>query len=126
MNSQTGELRKFNKDECQFSYRHSFFKTKEGKSFAILRVALSLKKNGTLNKEYKDIKLYEKEKGIVLKTPEDVRQAVLSFVHKNFQILQSLARLAHFLKTQSFHASAITTFLKNFPTCRFLMHQKER
>jgi UDP-N-acetylmuramate dehydrogenase len=61
MHKDTGELRRFTNTECEFSYRMSFFKMKEGKKYIITRVAFALTKTGTLNTSYKDIQNYIQE-----------------------------------------------------------------
>ncbi len=58
LNTETMKTSKMTNEECLFGYRNSFFKSKEGKKFVILNVAFSLKRNGKLNTQYKDIEDY--------------------------------------------------------------------
>ncbi len=68
--------------ECQFGYRDSFFKTKEGKKYIVVGVNFILQKQGVLHKEYKDIQDYEKEHGPI-ESLEALRQAVIAVrMHK--------------------------------------------
>ena len=53
-----GKLRQLTNAECRFAYRDSIFKKPEGKSLIVTRVAFALKKGGTSNLEYKDLKNY--------------------------------------------------------------------
>ncbi len=48
----TGKIKKFNKDECEFGYRSSIFKTREKGKFFITHVTFRLSKNPRLNLNY--------------------------------------------------------------------------
>ncbi len=65
------------KDECDFGYRDSIFKKKDGDSFIITRIALLLKKDGAVNADYKDTRDYFKTRAITNPTLEDVRRAIM-------------------------------------------------
>lgn len=58
MDRRTGTVRRFQANECDFHYRHSFFKTAEGRNFIVTRAAFSLKKNGSVNLRYKEVQDY--------------------------------------------------------------------
>ncbi|MEM7551004.1 MAG: UDP-N-acetylmuramate dehydrogenase [Bacteroidota bacterium] len=73
----TNSVRTFNKSECDFGYRSSYFK-KEGKGkFIITSVTYSLKKKPVLNTSYGAIQETLYEAGIANPTIEDVSKAVV-------------------------------------------------
>ncbi len=55
-NINTGEILLFNKENCKFGYRHSFFKQPENKHLLILKVRYSLSKKFQPKIDYKDIR----------------------------------------------------------------------
>ena len=52
----TGKIRTFTKEECDFGYRTSIFKTREKGNYFILNVTLKLSKNPHLNLTYAPLK----------------------------------------------------------------------
>jgi UDP-N-acetylmuramate dehydrogenase len=55
LDSKHGTIRIFQKDECAFEYRDSFFKKGKGKNFIITRVAFKLNTKPVLNVQYKEL-----------------------------------------------------------------------
>lgn len=74
----THSIRRFTKNECQFAYRHSFFKTKEGKNFIITQVAMRLVSGRAPQISYKDLAEYFSSAGIEAPAIREVRQAVIA------------------------------------------------
>ncbi|MBP6858723.1 MAG: UDP-N-acetylmuramate dehydrogenase [Candidatus Pacebacteria bacterium] len=62
--------------DCHFSYRDSIFKKEKGR-YIITRVDFSLKKDGAVNLEYKDVKEYFSQKDIANPSLKEVRDAVI-------------------------------------------------
>lgn len=92
----TGEVKRFLKDECAFEYRNSFFKTKKGKTYVVVRVCFNLKKNNSPNLSYKDLANYFKEEnGPSLKS---VRKAVIAIRSKKFPNLDKVGTAGSFFK----------------------------
>jgi UDP-N-acetylmuramate dehydrogenase len=73
-----GTIRRMTNRECQFAYRHSFFKTVEGRHHIVLRAAFALSRMGVLNTRYRDLREYFAAHGITAPTLADVRDAVIS------------------------------------------------
>ncbi|MDR0683051.1 MAG: UDP-N-acetylmuramate dehydrogenase [Dysgonamonadaceae bacterium] len=72
----TGEKRIFSNEECNYSYRHSFFKMQENKGlYYITHVVYQLSKQPEFKLNYGDIKSYLEGKEINLQT---VRKAIIS------------------------------------------------
>ena len=66
----------FNNGDCQFSYRDSIFKRDNNKKYFIYAVDFKLKKNGTLNLEYGNIKEYLEKNNISSPTLTNVAKAI--------------------------------------------------
>ncbi len=66
----------FNNGDCQFSYRDSIFKRDKNKKYFIYAVDFKLKKNGTLNLEYGNIKEYLGKNNISSPTLTNVAKAI--------------------------------------------------
>lgn len=73
----TGEKQIFYKDECEFGYRTSIFKTKMKNRFFITKVFLNLDRKPKLKISYRAIKEYIKEKKISNLNIQTVREIVI-------------------------------------------------
>ena len=78
MDRRDGSIRRLTHRECQFAYRHSFFKTAEGRHHVVLRAAFSLSRAGTLNIRYHDLREHFAAHGTTTPTLADVRDAVIA------------------------------------------------
>ena len=73
---ETGEKKIFSNAECEYSYRHSFFKKPENKGkYYITHVVYKLSKKPTFRLDYGNIRQYLADKPVTLET---VRQAVIA------------------------------------------------
>lgn len=77
LDRQTGELRDFTLEECNFAYRDSLFKQQPGR-WLILRVRFTLNRTAHLHLEYGPVRQRLTEQGIDQPTPTDVSQAICS------------------------------------------------
>src|SRR3989338_287144 len=94
LDTKTGKSRRLSNKKCEFGYRDSIFKHPKGKALIITHVALRLKKSGTPNLVYKDLKerfkIYDlgfKNKKREL-TPAVIRKAVIGIRSKKFPDLR--------------------------------------
>ncbi|MEX0935068.1 MAG: UDP-N-acetylmuramate dehydrogenase [Candidatus Paceibacterota bacterium] len=94
----TGEKRVFDREECDFSYRDSFFKTEEGKRWIITHVSFLLAKEGELNTSYADVERWLDEQGISNPTLEDVRRGVVSIRRGKLPDLREYGTAGSFFK----------------------------
>lgn len=79
LDTQTLELRTFNREECEFGYRDSIFKNAEKGRYIITTVNFRLtKKDHKLNTAYGSIDTYLQEKGIKEPGIRDVSEAVIA------------------------------------------------
>lgn len=74
--TRNGRLVDIPKEECLFGYRDSIFKNQKGR-FIIASVTFKLKKDGSTNVAYKDLKEYFLNRGVVRPSPLEVRNAVI-------------------------------------------------
>lgn len=89
----TGTLRTLTSEECAFGYRESLFK--QNPSLIILRVALSLTRNGTPNLSYKDLRSYSESP---LTTPSEIAEAVRAIRSRKFPDLSVCGTAGSFFK----------------------------
>lgn len=79
MDLQTGEIRKFDRDECAFGYRDSVFKRDFRGRYIIVEVAFTLQKAPhALNLDYGAIKDELANAGVTVPTIRDVSDAVIA------------------------------------------------
>ncbi|MBJ2243821.1 UDP-N-acetylmuramate dehydrogenase [Pseudomonas sp. WS 5412] len=77
LDRQTGELRDFSLEECNFAYRDSLFKHEVGR-WLILRVRFALNRVAHLKLGYGPVQQRLAEQGIAQATPSDVSRAICS------------------------------------------------
>lgn len=77
LDRQTGELREFSLEQCDFAYRDSLFKREVGR-WLILRVRFALQRAAPLHLEYGPVRQRLTEQGIDQPTASDVSQAICS------------------------------------------------
>lgn len=75
MNNETGELREFLVEDCQFAYRDSLFKRDSG-CWSILRVRFFLARQVRPNLHYGPLRQRLEQDGISAPTPTDISRAV--------------------------------------------------
>ncbi|MBB6286744.1 MULTISPECIES: UDP-N-acetylmuramate dehydrogenase [unclassified Pseudomonas] len=77
LDRQTGELRDFSLEECNFAYRDSLFKHETGR-WLILRVRFALSRVSHLKLDYGPVQQRLAGQGITEATPSDVSRAICS------------------------------------------------
>jgi len=73
----TGKIKTIYKNECNFGYRESIFKTSKKGKFIIVNVYFELEKNGEINTTYGAINTKLSEKGITNPTAKDVSDSII-------------------------------------------------
>ncbi len=96
INLNTGETKRFTRKECKFTYRGSFFKTKDGSKYVITNVCFKLKKQSDIDTSYNDVSRYFKEN----KTPSlyQVREAIINIRKNKFPDLNRVGTAGSFFK----------------------------
>lgn len=114
VNIETNNLHTFSKSENNFQYRNSFWKTKEGRKFIIVRVRMRLSPRKTSTADYKDLKSYfEKEGGDI--TPASVREAVIHIRKNKLPDVSLLGTAGSFFKNPVITIETYEALLKRYP-----------
>lgn len=116
LNLETFEVKTFNKEECRFGYRDSFFK-REGKGkFVILEVTFRLsRKLHNLKTEYGAIQNELKNLGITEPTIQDVAKAVINIRQSKLPDPKVTGNAGSFFKNPVIQASAYENLKKSYP-----------
>lgn len=93
-----GAVVRFNKEECRFGYRESFFK-REGKGqYIILNVAFRLSKAPTVDTHYGSIKAELEKRGITSPTVRDVSDVVIAIRRSKLPDPSAIGNAGSFFK----------------------------
>ncbi len=121
----TGAPRKMLPEECEFGYRDSIFKKKEGKNYIITRVAFCLRADGTPNLSYKDLAEHFARPtrkrsrcgraGKPTPTLSEVRRAVLEIRARKFPSLDTHGTAGSFFKNPVVSPEKFAELKKRFP-----------
>ena len=98
LDTRTGAIRRWTRDECQFGYRRSFFKTREGRGWIVLRAGFALSKRGAVNTEYKDVREFFSRPGSATPTLAGVREAVMAIRRGKLPDLARIGTAGSFFK----------------------------
>jgi UDP-N-acetylmuramate dehydrogenase len=115
LDTETLKIKKFNNKECSFGYRDSFFKTTEGKKYIITGVVFSLKKNGELKTDYKDVKEYFSSCDISSPNVRDVRNALIEIRTKKLPDTNKDFTAGSFFKNIVMPDADADELLKKYP-----------
>ncbi|MFB3303326.1 UDP-N-acetylmuramate dehydrogenase [Pseudomonas sp. AMR01] len=97
LDRQTGELRDFNLQDCQFAYRDSLFKHQTGR-WLILRVRFALSRASHLKLDYGPVQQRLAAQGISEPTPSDVSRAICSIRREKLPDPAQLGNAGSFFK----------------------------
>jgi UDP-N-acetylmuramate dehydrogenase len=111
----TGEARTFTNAECDFSYRESFFKTEEGRSFMIASVLFRLSAKPRPNLSYRDVNEYFIKKGVATPTIGEIRAAVTEIRAGKFPSLDEVGTAGSFWKNPIIPAAEFARLKAAFP-----------
>jgi UDP-N-acetylmuramate dehydrogenase len=113
-NIETKSFEILTKEVCQFGYRDSVFKKKEGKRFIVVGVHFLLSKKGILKTEYKDVQDYFKEKGGEV-TLQSLRNAIINIRTKKLPDIRILGTAGSFFKNPVVKKEVVENLQKDFP-----------
>ena len=114
LDRQTGELRDFTLQECNFAYRDSVFKQQPGR-WLILRVRFTLSRAAHLHLEYGPVRQRLTEQGIDQPTPTDVSQAICSIRSEKLPDPAVLGNAGSFFKNPLVPASLVAQLKVEYP-----------
>lgn len=113
----TGELLRFNKEECQFGYRSSIFKTKLKGKVLITHVYLTLKHCGhTINTSYGAINGYLEKLGVEDPTIKDVSEAVIAIRNSKLPDPKQVGNAGSFFKNPEIPKDQFEDLKEMFPS----------
>lgn len=113
---QTGELRRFNREECGFGYRDSVFKGREKGRYAIWSVTLELTRNGhRIQTDYGAISTWLEKEGIADPGPRDVASAVIAIRRSKLPDPAELGNSGSFFKNPVIPDGHYQELLERYP-----------
>jgi UDP-N-acetylmuramate dehydrogenase len=110
-----GGQRRFGVGECQFQYRHSFFKTPLGRQFVITRAAFGLKRNGLLNTRYQDVRDFFAAQDVTAPTLADMRNAVVTIRRRKMPDMERVGTAGSFFKNPVIAREQHEALVRRFP-----------
>lgn len=113
-NIETKSFETILKEDCQFGYRESFFKKREGKKYIVVGVNFLLSKNGELKTEYKDVLEYFSKSGAPV-TLRSLRNAIIDIRTKKLPDLSVLGTAGSFFKNPVVKKEVIELLQKEYP-----------
>lgn len=120
MNIRDGTLKMFTKDECQFGYRESYFKTEGKGKYVITSVSLQLtKRNHRRNISYGAIETELQKKGISDPKIRDISNAVITIRQSKLPNPKVMGNSGSFFKNPILSASEFHTFTNKHPDAPF-------
>ena len=114
LDRQTGELRDFTLQECDFAYRDSLFKQEPGR-WLILRVRFALNRAAHLHLEYGPVRQRLSEQGIEQPTASDVSQAICSIRNEKLPDPAVLGNAGSFFKNPLVPAARVAQLRREYP-----------
>ncbi|CAI8941735.1 UDP-N-acetylenolpyruvoylglucosamine reductase [Pseudomonas sp. IT-347P] len=114
LDRQTGELRDFSLEDCNFGYRDSVFKQQPGR-WLILRVRFNLDRVAHLHLEYGPVRQRLSEQGIEQPTPTDVSRAICSIRSEKLPDPAVLGNAGSFFKNPLVSAAIVAQIKAQHP-----------
>lgn len=114
LDRESGELRDFSLEECNFGYRDSLFKQQPGR-WLILRVRFKLDRAAHLHLEYGPVRQRLSEQGIEQPTPSDVSRAICSIRSEKLPDPAVLGNAGSFFKNPLVPAAVVTQIKAQHP-----------
>lgn len=113
MDTETFLLKKFTKEDCNFGYRDSFFKTKGKGRYIITSVTFKLtKRNHVLNTSYGAIETELENNNIKKPTIKDVSNAVIAIRNRKLPDPKKLGNSGSFFKNPVIDKIAFNLFIE--------------
>ncbi len=111
----TGKLKKFNKADCDFGYRHSVFKGKLKHKYFIYSVTLKLSRTPKFKLDYGDIQKTLAAKKITQPTAPEVISAIMEIRNSKLPNPSVLPNAGSFFKNPEISVAAFQKIQKKFP-----------
>lgn len=115
LNLQTGAIRTFTNQDCQFGYRNSIFKNTYKGQYVILSIMLRLDKKPTLHLDYGAVKDTLQQMHIVQPTIKAVSDAVMTIRRSKLPDPKALGNAGSFFKNPIISHAHFVELKKQFP-----------
>lgn len=116
MHIETGEIKSFSNQDCNFGYRESVFKQSLKNKYVIINVSFKLTKNlHQLKIGYGDIKTELEKQGVDIPKINDISQAVIRIRQSKLPDPKEIGNSGSFFKNPIISISKYQSLLKNFP-----------
>lgn len=113
---QTGEVRTFDKEACQFGYRNSIFKHELKGQYLITQVYLRLSKDKhQLNTRYGAITSFLEKKGVIKPTINDISEAVIAIRQSKLPDPSTIGNAGSFFKNPEISPAQFEALHAKFP-----------
>ena len=113
-NCDTEAIEVLKRDVCNFAYRHSLFKTKEGKKYIIISVTFALQSIARPQLSYKDLQSY------FIDNPqpslEEIRRAVIIIRAGKFPDWHEVGTAGSFFKNPTVTVFELESLIEKYPT----------
>jgi len=116
---ETGDMARFSCHDCEFAYRNSFFKTKEGKRYVVVKATLRLLKNTPPIPVYKDLVEYFLKNGTENPSLLDVHKAVIEIRKSKLPDVSLVGTAGSFFKNPIIKKSVFIALQKKYPEMPF-------
>ncbi len=113
------KTRHLSKEQCEFEYRSSIFKTPKGKHFAITRVGFLLHTKPNLKLHYRDVAEHFNRKNIAKPSIYEVREAILFIRSGKFPDLNVVGTAGSFFKNPILSKKRFDALIKMYPDMPF-------
>lgn len=108
-------LKKFSNTNCNFSYRNSFFKQKEGRRYIITSVVFDLSKKEKPNTSYQELRNFLESREVSKPTALQVREAVISIRKNKLPDVREISNAGSFFKNPIVSAKTYNLLKKKYP-----------
>ncbi|QJD95501.1 UDP-N-acetylmuramate dehydrogenase [Mucilaginibacter robiniae] len=112
----TGNFKTFNKEECQFGYRESVFKSALKRQYIITTVKFRLSTTPNLNLSYSAIEQELNSRGIIQPTLKDVSKVVSAIRVSKLPDPSTIGNSGSFFKNPIISAQQFEAVQQNYPT----------
>jgi UDP-N-acetylmuramate dehydrogenase len=117
MHLESGEQRRFDRDECAFGYRDSLFKHAAGRGWLITQVRLRLRpdRDAALKLDYGDLRAWLRQEGVHAPSATDVARAVRAIRRSKLPDPAVLGNAGSFFKNPVVDASQAQVLREHHP-----------
>jgi UDP-N-acetylmuramate dehydrogenase len=112
---ESGRIRTFDREACDFGYRYSVFKGPLKGQYAITHVHLTLSKHPQLKLDYGAIRQTLEERGITRPTPKEVSEAVIHIRQSKLPDPNQLGNAGSFFKNPEIPAAQFASLQETNP-----------